>query len=100
MTPQEEKVHLFLHQFRAEDEFIAWCEGNGVKGRTCDKTLCLISQAIGAATGVDAVVGYGEYQVRYGPRKNDYGPLIALPPRLAETPRRFDLRRWPKLVTN
>lgn len=102
MTPQEEKVKLFLGQFGTEGEFVAWCEGQGVKGQKGRSTRCLMAQAIQTATGVPVAVQtlhpnplietLGCWRVRL-----DGSEYQEMPPAVSMVPWRFDLGMFPQL---
>ena len=98
MTPEEDKVQRFLDQFSSEDEFLAHCRVNGVRGCPVQSTDCLLSVAIFRATGIETAISC---QGNPGWRAKVSGhwlPRRALPCALARTPLRFDYRMWPDLI--
>jgi hypothetical protein len=106
MTPEEDKVQRFLDQFGSEDEFIAWCRGNGVRGCPVQAFECLMSEAIVHATGVetsistDRIIGQHTFPGLGGWRlAGVYGSTRhPMPAPLEWTPKRFDHDVWPDLT--
>lgn len=95
MTPQAEKVEQFLNQFGHEDEFIAWCEGQGVKGVPWMGAQCLLSEAVHRATGLTGIyVGYVDKDSRVSV---DHQVSVRVPAPISAVPLKFDMGKWPDL---
>ena len=100
------KLQQFWQQFGSEGEFVAWCEGNGVKGIKKNAGMCLVSKAVYVATGQDIAVEYGRYyhiqsvnvQTSQGIQAAEvYGFQSNLPEALKDVPYKFDSGHYPQL---
>jgi hypothetical protein len=93
-TPETMKITAFLKQFEDEGEFIAWCQGQGVKGMRANGHKCLLAKAVKMATGQD--VGVDHHSIMHLLEERRMAPVF-LPLALAEVPRKFDQQFWPEL---
>jgi len=94
----EEKVMMFLRQFGSEEEFIGWCEVQGVKGIMGASSRCLVTQAVLQATGVPIATGIATWVQRAGEGLDRGEAAWMLPLDLLDVPRKFDSYAWPHLV--
>lgn len=92
MNAAIEKVQGFLDQFGSAEEFVGWCEVQGVKGYRTESAACLVANAIETATGVEVSVGHGAWAL---PALGSETQL--LPPALRRVPEDFDMGRYPHL---
>ena len=98
MTPEEDKVQRYLDQFGSEDEFLAHCRVNGVKGCPVQSTDCLLSVAIFRATGAEVAI-YTAYGGGWRAKiSRHWLGRHALPGPLTRIAKQFDNRLWPDLI--
>ena len=97
LSAPEEKVMSFLRQFGSEDEFIGWCEVQGVKGMKGASSRCLVSKAVWQATGVPIATGPVTWLQREMADHPRAKTAWMLPMDLLDVPKKFDEGWWPHL---
>lgn len=91
MAAQMDKAMAFLREFETTAEFLAYCEGQGIRGVRYDASRCLVAQALKGVLGVPSAIHCG------GTVTLDNGPARAMPGPIFDALVAFDAGAFPHL---